>query len=345
MHVLELALILAERRFLPDALIRAGIRALLAERLRSLRKNSREKDAADREKFRAMLKSSPIALATDAANSQHYALPAELFSLMLGPQLKYSCCLFDAPGKMLDQAEEAMLELTFHRAEIAEGMKVLELGCGWGSFCCYAAKRCPRAQITAVSNSAVQREFIEARAAAGGIANLRVVTADMNEFDTKERFDRIVSIEMFEHMRNYELLLARAASWLNPAGKLFVHIFCHRDHSYLFETNGPGDWMGKYFFTGGIMPADSLLLYFQRDLLLERHWQISGNHYQKTLEAWLRRLDESGPQINRLFAAVYGDRASLWCQRWRIFLMACAELFGYHGGNEWFVSHYLFAKR
>ncbi|HQH26011.1 MAG TPA: cyclopropane-fatty-acyl-phospholipid synthase family protein [Oligoflexia bacterium] len=343
--MLEHVLSLAERGMLPDALIRAGIRALLAERLRSLRSDSIEKISLSRENYRESLASSSIALSAGAANEQHYAIPPEFFMLMLGRRLKYSCCLFEAPETSLEQAEEAMLQLTFERAQIADGMRILELGCGWGSFCCYAAKRCSGSQVTAVSNSAAQREFIQARARAEGLSNLRVLTVDMNEFTIDEQFDRIVSIEMFEHMRNYQALLARIASWLAAQGKLFVHIFVHREQSYLFETEGAGNWMGKYFFTGGMMPADSLLLYFQRDLILERHWQISGLHYQKTLEAWLVRLNENQRGVNDIFQPVYGAQAALWHQRWRMFLMACAELFGYRRGNEWFVSHYLFEKR
>lgn len=337
---------LLEKNLLPDWLIRAGIRRLLRERLR-------EEDAGDPvrrrerlERFAGELRASPIAIETGAANRQHYEVPAAFFGLCLGPRRKYSSAFWPEGVTTLAAAEEAMLDLTCRRACLEDGQSVLELGCGWGSLSLFMAGRFPGSRITAVSNSRSQKAFIDAESARLGLNNLEVVTADMNHFDTGKRFDRIVSVEMFEHMRNYQELMRRIASWSNPGALLFVHIFTHKSFAYAFEDRGPGDWMARHFFTGGIMPSDDLLLHFQDDFSIREHWRLDGTHYQKTAAAWLAAMDANRAAILELFRKTYGaENALLWFVRWRVFYMACEELWGYRRGGEWLVSHYLFAKR
>ncbi len=340
------AIDLAERGWLPDALLRAGIRRLCAQRLRE---ECADDIAAADARSRALLQTlrqSPLAIETAAANAQHYELPPRFFELCLGRRLKYSACYWDDTTPDLDAAEERMLVLYGERAQLADGQHILELGCGWGSLSLWMAERYPQARITAVSNSALQRAHIEAQCAQRGIVNLRVITSDVNRLELESaQFDRVVSIEMFEHMRNYETLLARIASWLRPQGKLFVHIFCHRTLAYPFETEGGDNWMGRYFFTGGLMPAADTLLHFQRDLMIEEQWHLSGMHYEKTANAWLANQDLHTEEVLRILESTYGAvQARRWRQRWRMFWMACAELFGYRGGSEWIVCHYRFAK-
>jgi len=289
---------------------------------------------------------SPIALRTEAANEQHYEVPAEFYTQVLGAQLKYSCCYWPEGISDLDSAEEAALKLSAERAGIEAGMKILDLGCGWGSFSLWLAEHYPDCQITSVSNSSSQREFIKNEARVMGLANIRVLTADINDFEPDKQFDRVVSIEMFEHLRNHEELMRRISTWLLPEGKLFVHLFCHRSETYLFETEGANNWMGNYFFTGGMMPGDDLMLRYQRHLSFQDQWRMDGRHYEKTSNAWLRNLDQHNAELLELFAETYGkENASLWLNRWRIFFMSCAELFGYRKGQEWWVSHYLFERR
>ena len=337
---------LAEQGFLPDWLIRLGIRRLLAERISYERSLGAERLSEDQRKFIATLRTSPLALSTREANEQHYEVPSAYFDLVLGTHRKYSSCLWPPGVTSLDQAEEAMLSLTIERAEIADGMEILELGCGWGSLSLVMASRFPRSRIVAVSNSHSQREFILQKANERGLSNLSVQTCDMNDFTIDQKFDRIVSVEMFEHLRNYELLFSRIASWLEPKGKLFTHVFYHGRCAYPFDVDGQNDWMAKNFFTGGQMPSAELFLHFQDDLVLEDRWLIDGRHYQKTLEAWLVRHDSNRDRIRSLFEGVYGAKLGrTMFHRWRIFYLACAELFGYQNGDEWGVAHYRFVKR
>jgi cyclopropane-fatty-acyl-phospholipid synthase len=338
---------LCERGLVPDALTRLGIRRLCAQRLRE----EHDGDAvAAWTRFRELLdglRSSPLAIETEAANRQHYEVPARFFELSLGKRLKYSSCYYPTGRETLDQAEEAMLALYGERAELADGMRILELGCGWGSLTLWMAERFPNARILGVSNSASQREHILGQCAKRGLNNVEILTRDVNVLDLGERrFDRVVSVEMFEHVRNYRTLFERISGWLDPGGKLFCHVFCHRELMYPFETEGEDNWMGRYFFTGGLMPAADTFLHFQEHLRLEEQWRLSGTHYERTSNHWLENQDRHADEILRLFEEVYGKaEAKIWAQRWRMFWMACAELFGYAGGNEWLVAHYRFQKR
>ena len=338
---------LCERGLVPDFLTRYGIRKLCEQRLRD--EHDADLDRADA-RFRTLLselRSSPIAIETAAANEQHYEVPTRFFELSLGKRLKYSGCYYPDGNETLDEAEEKMLALYGERAELKDGMRILELGCGWGSLTLWMAERFPNSRITGVSNSRTQREHILAQAAVRGLANVEIITTDVNRLDlSPETFDRCVSIEMFEHMRNYDTLLGNIARWLKPGGKLFVHIFCHRSLMYPFETEGSDNWMGRYFFTGGLMPSADTLLHFQSALRIEQRWVLSGIHYEKTANHWLENQDRHAEEVHRVLAETYGAKnAAVWAQRWRMFWMACAELFGYAGGSEWGVAHYRFVKR
>ncbi len=342
---MSIAIDLMERGLLPDSLVRFGIRRLCRQRLRDEEQGSPEANRAAQEAFVESLRREPVAVHTDEANEQHYEVPSEFFRLSLGPRLKYSCCFWPEGIDTLGAAEEASLEQVCRRAELADGMEILELGCGWGSLSLWMAEKYPKSRILSVSNSATQRAFIEARRDERGLTNLEVLTADVTGLELDRTFDRAVSIEMFEHMRNYQTLMGRVASWLNPGGKLFIHVFTHREFAYRFETEGEDNWMGRYFFTGGLMPSDDLLLQFQDDLAIEQQWRLGGVHYQKTAEAWLEAMDRNREGIMPVFEKTYGVEAKRWFQRWRVFYMACAELWGFRGGSEWGVCHYRFIKR
>jgi len=311
---------------LPDPLLRAGVHAACATRLRRERRRGPEA----KEAFVELLRSSPIAEQVEKANEQHYEVQAEFFRLVLGPRLKYSSCLWPDGVATLAGAEEAMLALTCERARVEDGMTLLDLGCGWGSLTGWLSERYPTSRIVAVSNSRTQRDWIESLR----LPNVSALTADVNRLELDERFDRILSVEMLEHMRNYEALLARIASWLEPEGRFFCHVFSHDRFAYAYDDG----WMTRHFFTAGTMPSDDLLPRFDRDLALERHWRLSGLHYTKTAEAWLKRLDANRAEVE----PIVGRREAA---RWRVFFLACAGLWGYRGGSEWLVSHYRFAKR
>ncbi|KUR75685.1 cyclopropane-fatty-acyl-phospholipid synthase family protein [Novosphingobium sp. FSW06-99] len=323
---------------LPDPLTRAGIRYLVGTRLRSL---DGLPDASAQ--FARAMHAFPIAEHTDAANAQHYELPPRFFELTLGARRKYSCCLYPTGTETLDQAEDLALAETVAHAGLADGQTILELGCGWGSLSLYMAERLPGATITAVSNSAPQRRHIEATARRRRLTNLTVITADMNDFVPTGRFDRVVSVEMFEHMANWQALLARVRDWLAPDGRLFLHVFTHRSQPYRFDTADRTDWIAQHFFTGGIMPSHGLIAQFPDLFSVEADWRWSGTHYARTARHWLERFDANRDAIDAVLADVYGRDAALWRRRWRLFYLATEGLFGHAGGAEWGVSHYRLA--
>jgi cyclopropane-fatty-acyl-phospholipid synthase len=331
---------LLEKNLLPDWLVRIGIRRLLAQRIRE------ETTRYDREAYVADLKTRALAEQTAAANEQHYEVPTPFYQHCLGKRLKYSGCYYPTGKETLDQAEEHMLALYAERAQLSDGQHILELGCGWGSLCLYNAERFPKSQITAISNSKTQKEHIDTEARKRGLTNLRIITCDINAFDiAPAQFDRVVSVEMFEHLKNYELLFKNIARWLKPGGLLFTHIFTHARFSYHFVARDETDWMSRYFFTGGQMPAHDLFMQFQDDLKLVQDWKVNGRHYQQTAEHWLKNMDANREEIIPLFRDTYGaDQAEKWWAYWRVFYMSCAELWGYKRGEEWLVSHYVFRK-
>jgi cyclopropane-fatty-acyl-phospholipid synthase len=335
-----------EQGRVPDTLVRAGIRRLLRARLEQLHADDVQRSSELTEAFVASMRIAAVALVPATANEQHYEVPAEFFALVLGRHRKYSSCYYESSLQSLDEAEAAALRISCERAQLADGQEVLELGCGWGSLSLWMAERYPRSRITAVSNSHSQRAYIEQEAHGRGLKNLKIITCDMNQFDAGSQFDRIVSVEMFEHMRNWPTLFARVASWLQADGCFFMHVFCHRSVPYAFVDEGSDDWMSRYFFAGGMMPSDELPGRFQEHLQLQSRWRWDGTHYERTANHWLANMDASRAAIWPILEATYGaSGAPRWWMRWRLFFIACAELWGYKGGQEWWVSHYLFNRR
>ena len=345
MSALAASLSWVEQGLVPDSLVRAGIRRLCSQRLSETGGEDCERAAYLTREFVAALSSSPVAVATDKANEQHYELPPRFFELVLGPHRKYSSCYWDEQTRTLEEAEVRALQLTCAHADLKNGQDILELGCGWGSLSLWMAARYPHSSITAVSNSAPQRQYIEEQARQRKLGNLQVITADMNNFSIHPRFDRVVSVEMFEHMRNWPELFGRVHGWLKPGGRFFMHVFVHRHAPYLFEARDESDWMSRHFFTGGMMPSDDLALHCQDSLKLVNRWRWNGTHYEKTANAWLAEMDAKRALVTPVLKETYGeDGAEIWRQRWRVFFMACAELFGYDRGQTWWVSHYLFER-
>lgn len=343
MSMAGIGIALAERGLIPDSMIRNGIRNLCEQRIKDCVPHSAKQQQEARAEFAEQMRHDTVAPVPELANEQHYEVPESFFGYALGHRRKYSGCYWPAGCTTLDDAEDAALTTTCERAQLEDGMHILELGCGWGSLTLWMGEHYPNSQITAVSNSASQRAYIMDQAKARGLSNINVITCDMNEFSIDQQFDRIVSVEMFEHMRNYETLLHRVSTWLKPAGKLFIHVFAHKNSAYPFETEGAGNWMGRHFFTGGIMPAQQLFHEFNRDLSVTNEWTWDGTHYQRTSEAWLANLDKNKAAVIDLFASgVPRSEAKRMYHRWRIFFLACAETFGCRGGQEWIIAHYLF---
>jgi cyclopropane-fatty-acyl-phospholipid synthase len=340
------AITLSERGWLPDAVLRAGMRRLLAERLREIHADDPAAAANMATAFAESLRDEAVAVLAHKANEQHYEVPQEFFGGALGKHRKYSSCWFPAGVTSLDAAEAAALAETCVHAGLDDGQHILELGCGWGSLTLWMAAHYPQSRITAVSNSHSQRAYIEGEAARRGLANVRIITCDMNVFDIDDRFDRVVSVEMFEHMRNWPEMFKRVSGWLKPGGRFFMHVFVHRTTPYLFLERDDSDWMSRYFFSGGMMPSDDLALHFQDHLRFVQRWRWDGTHYARTAEGWLANMDARRATLWPVLEKAYGAAdTAVWWTRWRLFFMACAELFGYGQGRQWWVSHYLFERR
>ncbi|MEQ1487949.1 MAG: cyclopropane-fatty-acyl-phospholipid synthase family protein [Methylotenera sp.] len=342
----SVAIKLAESGKLPDIILRTGIRVLVKKRLHEIESANCEAGMTKLSAYVSSMHGANIAELPALANEQHYEVPAAFFHHCLGDNRKYSSCFWMPNTLNLNDAEQLALTQTCEHADLKNGQHVLELGCGWGSLSLWMAEKYPNSTITGVSNSNSQREYIMNAAKLRGLTNLNIITADMNTFEAPATYDRVVSVEMFEHMRNWQALYTKVAHWLKPKGKFFKHIFVHRNTPYLFEVADDNDWMSKFFFSGGMMPSDDLPLHFQEELRLMQRWRWDGTHYEKTANAWLKNMDANKDAITPILAQTYGvENVETWRNRWRIFYMACAELFGYNHGQEWWVTHYLFEKR
>lgn len=338
-----------ENGFVPDPITRVGIRHLVKKRLQESSTDLAH-DPQYLKHYVQKLKASPLAIMTTEANQQHYEVPTAFYDLSLGQHKKYSSCYWENDTQSLEEAEQRALDISIEHAGVKDGMRVLELGCGWGSLSLELARRFPNSEIYAVSNSKTQKQYIDSMAHNRGLKNLTVLTRNLAlkesyEFGEK-KFDRVMSIEMMEHLRNYELFFKYLSPSINDDGKFFIHIFTHKQTPYFFETEGEDNWMGKYFFSGGQMPSRDLLDEFNNDLIVEKKWDWNGVHYSKTLEAWLENTDKEKSKVLSMFKTAYGENeATLWYNRWRVFFMSCSELFKYNDGKEWGVTHYLLAKK
>lgn len=343
---LKVSMSALQMNVIPDMVLRFGVRKLLEGRLSEITKSTLEAQMQELLSFVQSLKQMPIAVHMEDANTQHYEVPTEFYHLVLGNRLKYSSAYFPKKDSTLDEAEESMFALYAERAQLQDGQSFLDVGCGWGSLSMYIAEKFPNSNVTGVSNSETQRAFITEECRKRGLSNVTIITCDMNVFNIDKSFDRILSIEMFEHMKNYEKLLKKISSWLKPDGLLFIHIFVHKSIPYHFEDKGEDDWMSRNFFTGGTMPSSSLLLYFQDDVSIVNQWFVNGTHYARTSEAWLLKMDAQVKVIRPIFEKTYGEgEATKWIANWRTFFIAVAEMFAFRNGEEWGVCHYLFKKK
>lgn len=342
----RVALTSLEKNLLPDLVIRRLTRLLLAARLRLGYLPSADLQLADLIRFKQSIEDMPIAVETDKAKTQHYELPTSFFKLVLGKNLKYSCCYFQDKSDTLGDAENAMLDLYCERAQVKDGQSILDVGCGWGSLSLYIARKYQNCSITGICNSTTQKAHIEEQCRDLQLSNVNIIVADISKFEMESSFDRVISIEMFEHMKNYKALLKKLTMWMKEDSLLFVHHFCHKVFSYHFEDMNEDDWITRYFFSGGTMPSANLLLYFQDDVAVVNHWLVNGMHYSRTSEEWLKRMDQNAAAIRPIMESTYGkDSATKWTAYWRTFFISVAELFGYNNGDEWMVSHYLFKKK
>lgn len=338
-----------EHGYMPDAITRVGIRSLVKQRLNESFEKTNH-DSQYIKHYAQSLRESPLAIMTKKANEQHYEVPTEFYDLSLGQHKKYSSCYWDKNTKSLEEAEQRALDISIEHAGVQDGMRVLELGCGWGSLSLELGKRFPNSQIVAVSNSKTQKEYIDNKARERGLKNITVLTRDLgfesNYHFGEEKFDRVMSIEMMEHLRNYDLFFKSIAPSMKDDGKFFIHIFTHKEIPYFFETEGEDNWMGKHFFSGGQMPSRDLFDEFNKDLVVEKKWDWNGEHYSKTLEAWLDNTDDEKDRVLSMFKKTYGEGSEVvWYNRWRVFFMSCSELFKYNNGEEWGVTHYLMKKK